>query len=455
MNGNAIKYKITLWYTGIITVVLLLVFACVLLFAGHFYVKEAKLELRDEHLDFFKEIEKTGDITSVLQWAQYYDDGVVLSVYNENKHLIWGFYPDDFPIETPFEDKSLREIHKDGAYWILTDRTAEIGGRQYYIRAIYDLTLLSGMRGKLVYFMFIVIPFLALFTGFLGYRMIRRALQPIYAITKMANDITHSSDLSLRLPATESKDELSYLTETFNYMLHHLEDIFNRESQFTSDAAHELRTPISVIISHCEYCLEELKLDGEMKEELQIINKKAHAMSKLVSQLLMIARAESNTYYPEFEETDLALLIETVLEELKAKAAERNISLKLICEPEPQMLLCDFNLMMQLLLNLIQNAINYGRDGGTVEVTLKKENEHYQIHVRDDGIGIPEDCLDKIWGRFFRVDASHSKKEGSGLGLFMVKWIAELHGGSAKVKSMTDLGSIFTVSLPVREAERE
>lgn len=134
-----------------------------------------------------------------------------------------------------------------------------------------------------------------------------------------------------------------------------------------------------MISSHCEYCLEELELSEEVREELIVISKKAHAMSELVSQLLMIARAESGKYQPNFEEADLAILAETVMDELEEKAQRRSIQLRMKNQLKKAVIRCDMNLMIQMLTNLVENAINYGRKDGRVEITLENVETVYKI----------------------------------------------------------------------------
>lgn len=455
MRNNLIKYKITFAYTGILVVVLVAVMSGLALFAEHHYEQEAKTELKDEISDFCKDMRRMDQVETNLSRLCFYDDGVTLSIYDREGKLLAGLYPDDFPIDTPFEADRVREAGNRRGSWMFQDHQETVEGKEYWIRGCYTLSSLKNICNKIISYIFILVPVLALLVGLLIYRMIRKSLFPVFHMTQTVKDITQSTDLSLRLPEPETRDELACLTETFNYMLKHLEDVFERERQFTSDAAHELRTPLSVIISHCEYCLEDMELEGELREELVVISRKARSMSKLVSRLLVIARAESGNYQPDFEETDLKILTETVLEELEEKAEEKHIRLELICDEPEAACVCDFGLITQLLMNLAENAIRYGRESGHVQVTLRDQEDSWDIEVRDDGIGIPEDAIGRIWDRFYRVDASRSDDGGFGLGLFLVKWIAGFHGGTVGVRSMVGLGSIFTVCLPKNNVKSE
>ena len=199
-------------------------------------------------------------------------------------------------------------------------------------------------------------------------------------------------------------------------------------------------------------CLEELDLSGEAREELLIIQKKIFQMSDLVSNLLTIARAENNRYQPVFEKVELPMLAETVMEELSEKAAARNIQLELHTHPDLSSLTIDGDMEMltRLLINLIDNAISYGRDNGFVNISIHQQEEQVCIEVKDNGIGIPADKLDKIWDRFYQIDQSHSTS-GFGLGLFMVKYIVSCHKGKITVNSIPGKGSTFTVLLPAKQ----
>ena len=446
---NSLKYKITFSYTILLAILVSATLFGLLSFSEYYIIDGAKTELADELSDFCKELKNHPD--NQFSHSRYYDDGVLLSIYNENQTFLNGLYPDEFPEETPLQLGNTRELTKDKHHWIFKDRQFQIQGKTYWLRGIYSLDLLNGLHKQILKFWLILVPSFLLIISFVGYRMLKRMLHPVYTITKMADDITKSNNLSLRLPKPQTNDELAYMSNTFNYMLNHLEEIFSRETQFTSDAAHELRTPISVISSHCEYCLEDLELTKELRSELTIIYKKAKSMSDLINQLLMIARAESGTYKLNLEEVELGFLLESILEEYTENASKRHIQLHLTNLTKDSTIQCDISLMMQAFSNLIQNAINYNRENGYVDVILENEPNGILIQVKDTGIGIAANEIDKIWNRFYRVDSSHSQIAGFGLGLFMVRWIIKAHHGKIEVQSIPSLGSIFTVHLPTQK----
>lgn len=313
----------------------------------------------------------------------------------------------------------------------------------------YSVHFATMLNNRLLLVLAFIIPLLIIGTAFLCYRMVCRVLIPVSTITDAVNEISGTKNLSKRLPTLETKDELSYLTDTFNGMLDTLEDTFEAEKQFTSDAAHELRTPLFVIIAHCEYCLEELNLEGEVKDEIEIIYSKAQLMSQLVSQLLLMARAENRNYSPVFEDVNLGLLTELVVEELEEKASKKNITINLPAENDNIVMKGDQILLTRMFINLIDNAISYGRQGGYVNISIQKQPSNIIIFIKDNGIGIPEDELDKIWHRFYRGDKSRAQAEGFGLGLSMVQWIVSQHGGTIAVESTLDEGTCFTINFNI------
>ena len=187
----------------------------------------------------------------------------------------------------------------------------------------------------------------------------------------------------------------------------------------------------------------------ELKSSAVSVKEQAERMSRLISGLLTISRMDKNTIQTTFEEVDVSELLEFVCDEQEEIHTE---SIKLLRQIDEGICArADRLLLIRLCINLISNAYSYGKDGGTVNVSLKSDLNTLTLSVSDDGIGIPPEHLPKIWERFYRVDPSRSENtNGSmGLGLSMVKWIAECHGGSVSVTSVTNAGSTFTFTMPI------
>lgn len=453
---KSIKFRITLWFTGIFFLVLLGIFLSIYLVSSSYSLKDVRYELQDELSDFCETLDewKNEHPDETLEhtifeekWVWFYDDNVMLSVYTPDGKWINGYYPDDFSIDTPFQEK-VRQWKDKEETWLLTDFFYENGSAGFWIRAIASYTSWTRILHQMLSIFVWIFPFMIIFTGFIGYQMLKKALYPIYTISDTAKEIEKSTDLSKRIPDNQIENEFHCLTDAFNNMLQDLEMVFQREKQFTSDAAHELRTPISVILGQCEYILEDLNIDDECRNEILIIQEKVRQLHLLVAQLLSIARTENQRTLLEKEPVDLTLVAESVLEELENKANERQITLHLEQATPDLMLSGDMLMLMRMLVNLVENGITYGKRGGNVTIQLTEEGHFCQIQVIDDGIGILPEHLEKIWNRFYRVDASRSTKESFGLGLYMVKQIVQLHSGTIQVSSTYGEGTCFIVQLP-------
>ena len=277
--------------------------------------------------------------------------------------------------------------------------------------------------------------------------IIGRSLRPLRRITESAREITDGSDLSRRIQLSPGRDEVHELADTFNDMMGRLERSFDAERQFTSDASHELRTPVTVILAECEMA-EKMPEDTEaVQESVTEIHKQARKMSELIGKLLAYTRLEQGTRRIDREELDLSGLVEDVCEEQRTVAA-RNIRIE--CETSHDVLVNgDVALLISLVQNLVTNAVKYGKDGGHVWVKVYSEESKACVSVRDDGIGIGEEDLACIWNRFYQADRSRSdESRGIGLGLSLAQQIARLHGGRITASSRPGEGSEFIFSMP-------
>ena len=281
-----------------------------------------------------------------------------------------------------------------------------------------------------------------------GYLLTRRAFRPVRQITRTAREIGAGRDLSRRIGLGEGRDEIHTLAGEFDAMFARLEDAFTREKQFTDDASHELRTPVAVILSQSEYALAHPGDPQETEAALQSIHAKAGEMAALLAQLLLLARADKGRQAVAREAVDLSELAAMVAETEAEQAAARGIELRTGIEPGVTVQ-GDETLLMRLFINLLENGIRYGRPGGWLKLTLRRrEGDAAVAVVADNGIGIAPEDLDHIWQRFWQADPARSGG-GAGLGLAMVRWIAEAHGGTVTVESTPGEGSAFTFTMPL------
>lgn len=396
------------------------------------------------------ELEVESDFYSVTR-------DVYLSLYDEDMYFLYGKVPYGFDHQPEISDGETRRIREGNREWYVYDLSFRVEqGYTVYIRGITSVTDAEASFTVTLRFALILLPMMVLATAFIGYRFTRRTLLPVRRITETVQKIRADADLSRRIGLKRSsekdRDEIYNLAGTFDDMLSELETVFDREKQFTSDVSHELRTPVSVILAQCGACLEDQTLTEEQRGQILLIQRKAGDMSDMISQLLFLSRADQGRQPIRKEQVDISELTEMTAEEQQILADEAGTGIRIICQIRPDIKAeVDETLYIRMLVNLISNAVAYGKENGHVWVTLEQSGSEVTGTVRDDGIGISPEDLTRIWERFYRADTARTGGNHSGLGLSMVKWIAEIHGGWVKVESRQGEGSVFSFGLPLGE----
>ena len=277
-----------------------------------------------------------------------------------------------------------------------------------------------------------------------------RALSPVDRMTRLARRIS-AEDLGQRLNLRSRDDEVGRLARTFDEMIARLDNAFRRQRQFTADASHELRTPLTAIKGQIDVALQRRRDPAAYRQVLQVVNEEVDRMMRLVGSLLTLARADAGQIPLAFEAVRLADVVGAAVEQVRPVASERGIELELVSSPAVT-LRADEDLLLQLLLNLLDNAIKYTPAGGHVDVGWNVSAGQVELWVRDTGIGIASEHVPHIFDRFYRVDKARSRAEGrAGLGLAISRWIAEAHGGSISVESAPGQGTTFRVVLPAAD----
>ena len=337
-----------------------------------------------------------------------------------------------------WEDGDLRLLNDldlpAGTQYLLT---TESGGR------VVSNNTVERSLDQLQLVMLLAVPAFLALAVFGSYFLAKLALRPIDHITETAVSLG-AGNLSQRITGIESRDEVGRLAGAFNGMLARLEESFQREKQFTSDASHELRTPVSVIMAYAENLTAHAP-NQETKEQASAILLESRRMQSIIAQLLALTRGYEGKYRLEREDIFLQDMVSEVLAELTEEAAACEINL-VEQVPSDMILSADQSLMTQLLLNLVENGIKYGKAGGTVAVRALEQDGHTLLTIQDDGIGIGEKDLPHVFDRFYRADQARDRS-GSGLGLSIVKWIVELHGWRIQVASEPGKGTQFTIQI--------
>jgi heavy metal sensor kinase len=268
--------------------------------------------------------------------------------------------------------------------------------------------------------------------------------RPLEDIAVVARQITRADDLSRRVPDTGRKDEIGDLTIAFNQTLERLENLFRTQQRFLADVSHELRTPLTTIRGNVDLMRRMDMVDPEFLNDIQA---ELERMTRLVNDLLMLARADVGSVRIMREPVEIDSVVIDVYRQVAM--VEQPVTIKLN-EVDQAYVLGDRDRLKQLLLNLVDNAIKYTPEGGEVRMGLSKSEDRVHIYVADNGIGISEEDLPHIFDRFFRVDKARSRAMGgTGLGLSIVRSVVEAHGGDIHVTSKAGEGTTFYVSLPL------
>jgi heavy metal sensor kinase len=298
------------------------------------------------------------------------------------------------------------------------------------------------------------LPLLALIASLLGYWLSGRALSPVSRITHSAARIG-VQNLSQRLEVPRAQDELRQLTETLNAMLERIESSVKRLTQFTADASHDLRTPVALIRTNAEIALRRPRTDAEYRESLSRILATSEQTTELIEKLLTLARADAGAAALRFLPMDVAPNLREIAAEGRVLAAGKNISFSDELLAERAAVLADPHALERLLMTLLDNAVKYTPEHGSIRMRSCSENESLTIEIQDTGIGIPEKDLPNIFERFYRADQARTGRAcGAGLGLSIAKWITEAHRGSIQASSVVGEGSLFRVTLPLTDDPR-
>ena len=291
-------------------------------------------------------------------------------------------------------------------------------------------------------------PLVLLIGSLGGYWMSRRALQPVDALTRAAQTIG-IENLSQRLEVPAAGDELQRLSETWNGMLERLEAAVKRLSQFTADASHELRTPITLIRATAELTLRRERSAETYREALKHIMDETDRTARLIEDLLSLARADAGLPGWPLDRVELTPLVRDVCEQGQILAQERQLEISTEAPEQPVYVDANDPALRRLLLLLVDNALKYTPAGGHITVSVALDSSGPTVTVSDTGIGIPDAALPHVFERFYRVDESRNREAGgAGLGLSIAQWIAERHHARLEAESVVGQGSAFRVRFP-------
>lgn len=454
-----ISTKITGLYAAILLVVLLVTSAIMGLGIYFSFYHEAETEIHLAMQNVQKGLASSRSLQEFLVQGDIVPPGVVIRVTDLTGRVIYendSHYPSLDTVEAhrvkdpPFwaaKDMEVVEFNRFMMYYTSMD-VADHGQIHFFRTITAEKNFLVDLQRLL---------FLVTIAGFLvalgaGYFLSNRILQPIRNLTQTARKI-EVERMDKRIEVPPAKDEMAELALTFNHMLDRLERGFQQQQRFVSDASHELRTPVTVILGYSDLLARWGRSDAKILEEgITSIRSEAEDMQDLIEKLLFLARADQKRQVLHKENVHLNELVDDAVRKMKLVAKQHTLQL---VANEPGVIYADPATMRQMMRIFLENAVKYTPEGGHITVTSRclPEKEAMQLTFADDGIGIAEEDQGKIFERFYRADSSRTKKAGSvggtGLGLSIASWIAEQHDIDIAVESELDKGTKFILTIPL------
>ncbi len=462
-KGLSARTKITLWFSVAMILIVLLTYALIFLVNRQVIQKTIRdnlietVENNVDEIEFYKYISKEDfdkDIDYYIQYGDGYleiDDDfldevnqVYTALYTTDGEFVYGEnIAASATASLSFVNVSVQEADVDGELYYVYDKQLDAEGLEgLWLRGTVSESQGEQSLTATARIALIILPSLVVIAIIGGFLFARRVLSPINNISLAAAKIRQGNDLKQRIEIGEGNDELHALAEQFNDMFSRLDDSFTAQQQFVSDASHELRTPVAVMLSQCE--LSRQCGGGELSEDMQVIERQARKMNRLINDMLSFTRMELTPERYTFERLSLSELSESICFDMSL-IKENDITLEYTLE-DVVYINANRELMTGLITNLISNAYRYGKHNGHIWVSLKSDDKKAYLTVKDDGIGIDEKELKNIFKRFYQTDSSRNGA-GTGLGLAIVKEIAALHSGEISVQSKPNVGSEFTFSI--------
>jgi len=458
---NSVRVRLTLWYVAVFGLVLAAfsVFVYLVLSQSLYARLDQSLsraaevvagELRSEIL------EHNGDakVGAAQTLTELHLPGMYLAMFDGGQLLASNFDQDQLsarallastPPGNAIAFHAVKTYGPEGARVAILPVTT--GERVYLVAVAEPLDNLVDQLKSIRRIFYVGFPASLLIAGIGGFILAKKSLAPVVAMSIQAERIS-ARNLHERLRIGNKGDELGHLGRVFNDLLSRLDGSFESMREFIADASHELRTPLSIIRGEADVALSQERDSKEYSDALTIIQDEAKRLSRIVDDMMALARADAGQRQLQIEEFYLNDLVEECCRAATVLTVREGISLTLAPTTDIPFR-GDEELLRRMLLNLLDNAIKYTPSGGSVSVELARERGNVKILVSDTGIGIPADDAPHVFERFYRVEKARSRADGgSGLGLAIAKWVAEAHKGSIQLVSSSGKGSTFTVSLP-------
>jgi heavy metal sensor kinase len=483
---KSIRLKLTLWYIGSISLLLLISGVIVFLRLQAFLVKDIDTTLYNggqvlgNILTEYKPRDKGGPKSLHAQDSEG-EEYFVDELDHESQEIFFvnvAFIqlitcpenPDGFSeVVTktanlrdkylPFSKITYERIEQDLSYAetikdffpfpirLMNIKVYDFNKNPYILQIAFSFQKVQNTLKNLMLTAFLLAPVLLIILSILGFLFMKRAFSPVKKILALTKSIT-AEDLSQRLDPVDSDDEIGELAETLNSMIARLESSFAHIKQFSEDVAHELKTPLAKLKCNAEVSLRRQRTKNEYQSVIISLIEDTKVLEQITNDLLFLSRMDSQSIPQSFERLLLNEVFLKVFEETHVLARKANLIFE-FDRIDPVEIEADEGLVKRMLINLISNAVKYTHPKGKVRFDLQKQGDKAVFTITDTGIGICEDDLPFIFDRFYRVDPSRSLETGgSGLGLAIVQKIVKFHDGEISVKSSLGKGTAFSIYLP-------
>src|SRR5438128_10540212 len=448
MKLATLRAQVTLWSVGVVTIALALFAAGAAWSLRQELIENLEKDNKAEAQNFFsalkqqrvnwrnpRSIEALFDQSKRLRYLEIRDDaGQVLYRSQKLENGPAFLIPDRPKQNIAWNGRALRfgVFHQDGIVLAIGSETKEITETVVQLLVAY----------------IVVLPMVIVAVGFGAWWIARRAVAPVEAIAAQAETIS-ASDLHQRLPASSSQDEIAHLTRVLNGMFDRLQRSFDQVARFTSDASHELKTPLALMRAEAESALNARNSAPDQRELCANVIKQCLELSHIVDGLLFLSRADNRHLALEQETVDLTSLVRELREDAEILALPLNLTLQ--CDlPSELRVRGDRRLLSRALMNLIDNAIKYNRAGGAVVISALVHRETAVLTIRNNGDGIFGEAKEKVFDRFYRGDSlSGDVAAGHGLGLSIAREIARAHNGDVTLMRSDRQWTEFCMTLPI------
>jgi heavy metal sensor kinase len=466
VNARSISFRLVVWYAGLLAVIFSALFALLYLNVRLFLINDmsqsqTRRVQQVASLLLASPTQNAQIATQAKELFQPEANARFIRISKANGTVIYvsgaptdgSFDPSEIPSVNPSSQTEFsRQIQLSGGETMMVTalKYTSPDNHDYFVEYGASLDPVQTTLDRLFLRLALGLPLAIILMTAGGYWLIRRALAPVEQVTRAAERITQHN-LNERLPVSNTGDELERLSVSLNRMIARLNDAFLNSKRFVADASHELRTPLTILRGELETMAEDPRLVLEWRERTASLLEETERLSRIVEQLFALSRLDAGEAQTEWAQFDLAELARSTAEQMNLLAEDKGISIT--CDAaQPVNVEGDRARLKQVVVNLLDNAIKYTPKRGGIQMRIHAVNGHAVLEVEDNGMGIAQEALPHVFERFYRVDRTRSgESEGAGLGLSIVKSICTAHGAEVGVTSIPNVGTRFSVKLPLHK----